>query len=212
MLIGFLYFPLLINYLNAEKYGIWLTLSSIIGWFSFFNLGLGNGLKNKFAEAIAIGDNDLGRVYVSTTYAILIMIFSVILIFFYIINPFLDWSSILNTDTISKQELSLLALLVFSFFVLKFIFNLISIIISADQRPALANLFDPVSNLIIIVIILILLEIQDEGSILMLGFLLSATPVIVLIIATFYFFNNQYHKYKPSIKYVQFSMLEVCLV
>ena len=50
---GFLLVPLTLHYLNATNYGIWLTLSSILGWFSFFDIGLGNGLRNKFAEAMA---------------------------------------------------------------------------------------------------------------------------------------------------------------
>ena len=43
--------PLTINYVNPTRYGIWLTLSSIIAWVSFFDLGMGNGFRNKFAEA-----------------------------------------------------------------------------------------------------------------------------------------------------------------
>ena len=39
--IGLMLVPLTINYLNPTKYGIWITLSSIIGWFSFFDIGLG---------------------------------------------------------------------------------------------------------------------------------------------------------------------------
>ena len=40
--VGLVLVPLTINYLNPTKYGIWITLSSIIGWFSFFDIGLGN--------------------------------------------------------------------------------------------------------------------------------------------------------------------------
>ena len=50
--IGLVFVPLTINYIDAERYGIWLTLSSIIIWFNFFDLGLGNGLRNKLVEAI----------------------------------------------------------------------------------------------------------------------------------------------------------------
>ena len=56
--IGLILVPLTINYLNPTKYGIWITLSSVIGWFSFFDIGLGNGLRNRFAEAIAVGDTN----------------------------------------------------------------------------------------------------------------------------------------------------------
>src|SRR5664280_113011 len=58
--------PVTIHYVNPTRYGIWLTLSSIVGWFSFFDIGLGNGLRNKFAEAIASENHDLARTYVST--------------------------------------------------------------------------------------------------------------------------------------------------
>src|SRR5665647_2891168 len=53
--------PLTINYINPSRYGIWLTLSSIIAWFSFFDIGFGNGLRNKFAEALAEGQEELAR-------------------------------------------------------------------------------------------------------------------------------------------------------
>src|SRR5665811_795067 len=80
--------PITINYVNPTRYGIWLTLSSIVGWFYFFDIGLGNGLRNKFAEAIASGKTELARTYVSTTYAILIIIIAIILFLFFCINPF----------------------------------------------------------------------------------------------------------------------------
>src|SRR5450755_4419818 len=67
--IGLILVPLTIHYVKPIQYGIWLTLSSIIGWFGFFDIGLGNGLRNKFAEALAKGEHERARIYVSTTYA-----------------------------------------------------------------------------------------------------------------------------------------------
>ena len=58
---NFLLVPLTIDYLDTENYGIWLILNSFIAWFSFFDIGLGNGLRNKFAEAKALGNNKLFR-------------------------------------------------------------------------------------------------------------------------------------------------------
>src|SRR5690349_15799284 len=88
--------PLTIHYLNKDQYGIWLTLSAIISWFSFFDIGLGNGLRNKLAEAIAKKDFALAKTYVSTSYAILSIIFLSALVLFGIINPFLKWDLYLN--------------------------------------------------------------------------------------------------------------------
>ena len=86
--------PVTIHYVNPTRYGIWLTLSSIVGWFSFFDIGLGNGLRNKFAEAVASGKPELARTYVSTTYAILTIIIAIVLLLFFCINPFLNWAKI----------------------------------------------------------------------------------------------------------------------
>ena len=159
ILIGLLYVPLLLDYLDPERYGIWLTLSSILGWFEFFDIGLGNGLRNRLTEAVARNNHELARTYVSTTYALLASIFTGVLILFYIVNPFLEWSNILNTTAVPEKELSLLALVVFTFFIVRFIFKLIGTILMADQRPAVNNAFGPLGSLVTIIIIFILIKI-----------------------------------------------------
>ena len=82
--IGLVLVPLTIHYLNPTKYGIWITLSSIIGWFGFFDIGLGHGLRNRFAEALAKGEHALAKTYVSTTYAILTIVIGSVLVLFYL--------------------------------------------------------------------------------------------------------------------------------
>jgi O-antigen/teichoic acid export membrane protein len=205
ILIGLIYVPLLLDYLDSERYGIWLTMASIIGWFEFFDIGLGNGLRNKFTEATTTGKHELAKIYVSTTYAILTAVFTIVLILFYIVNPFLNWAHILNTAAVPARELSILALIVFTFFMLRFIFKIIGIILMADQRPAVNNSFGPIGNIITLIILLILIKTTKEGSLLVLGILLSAIPVIVLIIMTIFFFNGKYKKYRPSLKFVNFK-------
>jgi len=51
--ISLLLVPLSIDYINKAQYGVWLTLSSLISWISFFDIGFTHGLRNKFAEAKA---------------------------------------------------------------------------------------------------------------------------------------------------------------
>ena len=53
--------PLTINYINPTRYGIWLTLSSIVAWLSYFDLGFAHGFRNRFAEAVA---KEIGRAHV----------------------------------------------------------------------------------------------------------------------------------------------------
>ena len=197
--------PLTIHYVNTTQYGIWLTLSSIIGWFGFFDIGFGNGLRNKFAEAIAKGEHELARIYLSTTYAILSMIIAGILILFFCINPFLNWASILNSPPGMASELSTLALLVFSFFCLQFVLQLITTIITANQQPAKASFFNFLGSLFSLAVIFILTK-TTSGNLIYLGLSLGVTPVLVLTASSLWFYTHDYKEYAPGIKYVRFDL------
>ncbi len=202
--IGLVYVPLLIDFLGTEEYGVWLTLSSIIGWFTFFDIGLGNGMRNKLTEALAKDDFELAKSYVSTTYAILGIIFSSVLLILHIVIPLLDWNILLNVHTIPLRELILLAQVVFTFFFLRFIFKLIGTIYNSYQIPAINNAIGPVSNIICLLIIIFLIQTSD-GSLVLLGLTLSAIPVVVLIILTIVSFNGIFKNIKPSTSYINFK-------
>ncbi len=133
--------PLTIGYVNPTKYGIWLTLSSIIAWLSYFDLGFAHGFRNRFAEAKAKGDMKLAKEYVSTTYAVLFLLFSVILLITLVVNNYLDWSRILNIDPVYKDELSLVFGLLACFFCLNIVASVFTTMLTADQKPALASTF-----------------------------------------------------------------------
>ncbi|MBJ2172617.1 MATE family efflux transporter [Aureibaculum sp. A20] len=204
IIIGFLMIRITLHYLDKTTYGVWLTLTSFISWFSFFEIGLGNGLKNRLAEALAKKQYKLAKIYVSTTYAILFIISSIIGIIFFIFNSFLDWTIILNTDKSLMNELSLVSLIVFGSFLFNFVLKLISTVLVADQRPAVGNTFGPVGNLISLILIYVL-TLTTDGSLFYLAWILSVVPVLVLLSATIYFYNSDYKKIAPSIKWVNFK-------
>ncbi len=204
ILISLVLVPLTINYVNPTQYGIWLTLSSIVGWLAFFDIGFGNGLRNRFAEAIANGEHELARIYLSTTYAILSIIIVALLIVFFCINPFLDWSKILNSPGSMAAELSTLALLVFVFFCLQFVLQLITTIITANQQPAKASFFNFLGSLFSLVVIFILTK-TTSGNLIYLGLSLGVTPVLVLTASSLWFYSHEYKIYAPAYKYVKFS-------
>jgi O-antigen/teichoic acid export membrane protein len=166
-------------------------------------VGLGHGLRNKFAEAITKGNFELARIFVSTTYAILSIIVAIILIIFCCINPFLNWSRILNTPSGMAGELSILALIVFGFFCLQFVLRLITTIITANQQPARASIFDFLGSLFSLSLIFILTK-TTSGNLIYLGTVFSLTPVLVLISSSIWFYTHQYKKFAPSIRYVNF--------
>jgi O-antigen/teichoic acid export membrane protein len=193
-----------LGYITEEEYGIWVTLSAFVAWFGFFDIGLGNGLRNKFAEALAKNQHDLAKTYVSTAYAGIAIIFGGIAVLFLIVFPLIDWVLVFKAPPELAQTIKYLVLIVFIFFIMRLIFGLIGIILTADQRPAIGGIIDPISNLFILIVIVILTK-TTEGNLLYLGATLSIVPVIVMIIANIYFFAKDYKKYTPSIKYVNFK-------
>ena len=96
IIISLLLVPVTLNYLNSYEYGVWLTLSSILVWINYFDIGLGNGLRNRLTEALAIGDYEKGRIYISTTFAILLILMLTIYLLYAFLQHFISWKSILN--------------------------------------------------------------------------------------------------------------------
>ena len=205
--ISLLLVPLTINYVNVSQYGIWLTLSSIVGWFSFFDIGFTKGLRNKFAEAKATGDHELAQVYVSTTYAILAIIFCLIWLIFLLVNHFLNWAHILNVSESMRSEISVVAVIVFTYFCLQFVLRIITTIITADQQPAKASLIDVLGQVLSLIFVLILVK-TTQGSLINLGWALCASPILVLLAANIFFFRGTYKNYKPLISKVKFSQIK----
>ena len=121
IIIGILLVPMILGYLDQTRYGIWLTLSSFVMWFGFFDVGLGHGLRNKLSEALAVENINLAKKYISTAYTIITIISIIFLTLFLIVNTFLDWSLLLNTEEVSQNELNLLAIITFGFFSFRFI-------------------------------------------------------------------------------------------
>ncbi|MCK0131216.1 oligosaccharide flippase family protein [Flavobacteriaceae bacterium F08102] len=204
MVVGFLLVRVTIDYLNKDVYGIWLTLTSLIGYITFFEIGLGNGLKNKLAEALAVKDYALGKIYVSTTYAILGMVILVVATVFFVANFFIDWTVVLNTDASLTKELRNVAFVVFGFFFVRFLIQLMNIVLLADQRPAVANLFGPIGNLMVLIIVYILTQ-TTEGSLIYVSWVFSGIPVLVLLVASIYFYSTHYKHIAPSFKSVNFG-------
>ena len=88
IIISLLLVPMTLGYVSSELYGIWLTLSSIMIWLNFFDIGFTLGLKNKLTEAIAINDRERGKALVSTTYFMMVVIFIPLFIVLEFVIPY----------------------------------------------------------------------------------------------------------------------------
>jgi O-antigen/teichoic acid export membrane protein len=196
---NFLLVPLTIGYLNAINYGIWLALSSFITWFAFFDIGLGNGLRNKFAEARVSGNIDKAHHYVSTAYFSIGFISLSLIISFLFVNYFIEWTSVFNTSHSLRNELRILLPVTFSFFALQLVLKLIINIYQASQDHSINDKIQFFGQLTSLVIIWILTK-TSYSSLLLFGIIFSALPVLILIGLNIFAFKTKFILYKPNIR------------
>ena len=196
---NFLLVPLTIDYLGSTNYGVWLIITSFIGWFTFFDAGLGHGLRNRFTEAKAKGDISLARAYISSAYFTLGLICLVLITLFFVINFFIDWTQVFNTSKDLQDKISFLMLIVFSFFTIQLVFKLITTIYTADQKPSISVIVNFLTQITSLVAVFLLLK-YSKSSLVLFGLIFSFIPVVIFLIFNLLAFKGIYKDYRPTIK------------
>lgn len=198
--------PLTMYYVNSSKYGIWLTLSSIVNWLAYFDFGFAHGFRNRFAEAKAKGDMLLARKYLSTIYVVLGILFSLIFIAVINVNIFLNWSELLNVGFELNDELHFVFALLAFFFCLNMVANVCTTMLTADQKTGLVSFILFLGQLFSFVMVYVMTK-TVEGSLVNLAFAISGVPCLILIVFSFVLFRmKNYKEFSPSFRCVDFSL------
>lgn len=202
ILVSFMLVPMTLGYLNEYEYGIWLTLNSVLSWVYIFDIGLGNGMRNKLTEALAKKDFESGKIYVSTSFFCMFIIAAAIFIIFFACQKFIDWYEFMNVDPKKIFDLGGIVSIVFGLTCLLFVFKLVGNIYMAYQLPAVNNFLGFAGSLISLIIIFILTKTTAEGSLKDVAIYFSAAPVAVYLIAYPITFKK-FKEIKPSFKAIK---------
>lgn len=203
--------PLTIEYVNPTQYGIWLTLSGIVAWIGYFDLGLGNGFRNKFAEARARGDDDTARQYVSTTYFALAVIMGLFLAILLVANQFVDWPAVLKVDALYHDELRNVFAVLALFFCLSMVFNVFGTLVTADQNPGLSAVVFAAGQVLSLLVIFILTK-TTEGSLFNLAVYYAGIPAAVMLAASLIAFSfSKYKRFSPKISEIRLGLVKSIL-
>lgn len=199
IIVQLLLVPLTLGYLSDELYGIWITISSVVMWMGFFDIGITLGLKNKLAIALANGDIYLGKRLISTTYGILCLIFIPLGILGYIFSPLIPWTHILNVSDEYTTQLTMSIQVAVICICGQQIFSVITPILQAYQKVALSSIFTPLANFISLFVIIYLTKFSTP-SLYKFVSSVSFIPVIILFIGNLIYFFKIIPELKPSIK------------
>ena len=202
ILISLILVPLALNYVSAELYGIWLSLSSIVTWLGFFDVGLGLGMRNRLTTAIAYRKYKYGRVLVSTTYAFIFIIFSVVGFLSYIGCQYVDWPYWLNISPKYNEVVTLSFQIVLIAFCLRVVLLLISNVCEAFQNTALSSLIGMLSQIASLLFLLFLVKVFVPNLI-FLSMALCLAPLLTYLFANILLFKSKFSIVSPSFKYIR---------
>lgn len=200
---SFLIVPLTLGYLNNEVYGIWMTLTSILYWFSFFDIGLGNGMRNYLTEAISRKDFAKARGYLSTTLLLVSAIAVVIGIAAIGISLAIDPNALFNTRAIGASALHETLVVAIAFTMMMFVVKNIGLVFVALQKYAINDFLLTLGSVLSLFIVYLLTRFT-EANLLYVVLAFTATPAAVMGLAAVPVFIH-YKELRPSVRDLNFS-------
>lgn len=140
MVVSYIYIPIVLNYLGIEKYGVWSTILTILSWITYFDIGIGNGLRNRLAESIAENRNN-GKKLVSSAYAFISVVMILLIVVFSIFAHFINWNRLLGVANID-ENLRLIVVLAVVFVALNFILSVCKNVLYAYQKAGYVSVME----------------------------------------------------------------------
>lgn len=202
--------PLTIDYLSSEVYGVWLTMINVLYWFAFFDVGLGNGMRNYLAAAISSGDYETGRAYLTSTLALLAAIAAVMGL---VALPFIlmmDFTAFFHTTAVGGEELRWAMLAAVVFTLVNFVVKNVGYIFVALQRYAMSDLLAVGGNVLALAIIY-LLTLTTESHLFYVVLAFVGVPVAVYLLACIPIFVS-YPQLRPSRRAFSFDLARPIVV
>lgn len=193
--------PLTLKMLGAYSNGVWLTISGILIWIDFMDIGLGNGLRNTLAKYVAIGDNEKARMAVSSTFFILTIIIIPLLLLCCALIHLLDIYNLLGISRNLVPNLSSILTIAVVMTSITFILKAIGNLYMGLQLPAISNLIMCLGQTLSLVITLTAYYIGCR-SLTYVVFINTLSPLIIWTAFYPYTFFYRYPQFRPSFRYI----------
>ncbi|MGG3571832.1 oligosaccharide flippase family protein [Bacillus gobiensis] len=205
LLIGLVYRFLGDNELN----GIWLTVFSILTWFTVLDFGMGNSLRNKLTTSIEAKNTDLSNRYINTTYLVMLIPTIVIIIVGFTTAIVIDWTDFFNisNESITSNYLRLFIVTVIFLQAINFYLSLLFALLHATFNSYLISMLQFIVSLVNLLIISCLYWL-NISNLIVLGAVYIGSSIIILFSSTIYFFKKNKHDFKFGFKYFDTSLIK----
>lgn len=193
---------------SQNIYGIWLTIISVLSWLSLMNGGLNNTLRNKLSESLAANDNEFSKKLISTSYAIMILISTVIAVILLSMVSFIDSRSFFGATQLSYEVFSGLLYLLILSFLFQLTLNVINSLCFALNYAVIPSLFAFIVSLLNVGMILLFMYYELNG-IIFLGIAHLLSLVTTMLIGSYILYRFKFRKFIPSFNKVDFKLMPI---
>lgn len=189
--------PVTLDYLDNENYGIWMAMTSILYWFAFFDIGLGNGMRNYLSEAVSRNDYAKARSYFSTA----IFLLSIIAILMGIVSLFavfqLDLNHLFNTRSVDGKSLACVMTVAITFSLIQFVAKNVGMVYVAMQKYAVNDFIIFIGQVISALVVYVITR-TTEPHLIYIVTTITGIPALMFILASIPLIR-QYPQLKPAI-------------
>lgn len=206
ILLVFLIVPQSIEVLGTKKYGLWLAVSSFLGWFAFLDLGLASALRNRFTEELAKENHQDARKIISNTYFIIGVISLLLFTLLSLCLHYIPWNELFNSRVLDNQRIEFFILLVFGLFCIQWLLELVITLYVAQQKPVVQTISAFLSHALSLGFLFVL-KYAGVTSLFHYALAFSIAPVIVLTFINAYTFLGRQKQYRPSLSDFSWSII-----
>lgn len=191
MVVMVLTVSLTIPYLGAERFGAWMTITSLVGMLTFLDLGVGNALTNKVAQAAAQGNLDALRRTISGGLGFLFMLGCGMGFALIVLASVLPWQQLIKADNpFLHEEIRRAAMLFAGLFGVHIFANGVQRIFAGLQRAFEGHLVSAIGSITTLLVLWVAVR-QEYGIPMLLALTMGIQSISSLVLIVFLFKRRQ---------------------
>jgi O-antigen/teichoic acid export membrane protein len=196
--------PTTLRYLGVERFGLWMTINSILAILSFADFGIGNGLMNSIADVYGRQDQEATRQAIASGIAMLSAVGLAIATGFVVVYPHISWAHLFNVKTaIAAKEAGPALLLFVLCFALNVPFGVVQRIQFGLQQGYYASMWQVAGSLCGLGGVL--LGVRLRVALPWLVLIVSGAPVVAAAVNGLVFFGVLRSDLRPQRQHVSFA-------
>ncbi len=202
---GLISVRLTIHYLGAERFGLWMAITAAASMLKFADLGIGNGLLNRIAEASGHDDRESVRILISNGMVLVCIISIIVISIFIFINKYISWPAVFNAKSpIAISEVGKTTFILVVIFTLNIALSVIIRVNMALQQGYINGIYTIFGNVLGLLALIVAIKLKSSLTVLAALYMLG--PVIGTFANGLYLFLYKCPWSKPSLNCLDLSI------